>query len=187
MTTIACKDGVMACDSCWTDTNGMIGTSKNKITRLKSGALLGEAGDNDSRAVQALLQNVKSFDQMPTAKEIANCEVEYAAIILFPSGEMAQVSIERDARSWTDYIANTFPTNRGCSAVGSGSELAVGCMIAGKSARQAVALACGWDPHSKLPVHTMECVPVKTPARRSTKSKTKVRKASSSQPSKAAQ
>lgn len=186
MTTIACKDGVMACDSCWTDCNDMIGTSKNKITRLKSGALLGEAGDNDSRAVQALLQNVKNFEQMPSAKEIANCEVDYSAIILFPNGEVAQISIERQHTAWETYVANAFPTNRACTAVGSGGHIAVGCMISGKTAREAVALTCGWDPHSKLPVHTMEC-DVKTPARRSTKSKTKARKASSSPPSKAAQ
>ena len=67
MTTIACKDGVMACDSCWTDANWLHSTTLTKIIRLKSGALLGEAGDNDSRAVVKLLQNCKKFDQVPTA------------------------------------------------------------------------------------------------------------------------
>lgn len=189
MTTIACKDGVMACDSCWTDSNDMIGTSKNKIIRLKSGALLGEAGDNDSRAVQSLLQNVKNFEQMPSAIDLAKCEVDYQAVVLFPNGEMAQIMIERQHTAWETYVANAFPTNRSCTAVGSGAHIAVGCMIAGKSAREAVALTCGWDRNSKLPVHTMECAwkPVKTPARRNTRSKTKVRRASSSRPSKAAQ
>lgn len=168
MTTIACKDGIMACDSCWTDSSDMISTSKNKIVRLKSGALLGEAGDNDSRAVQALLQNVKNFDQMPFAREFAKCEVDYSGLILFPNGEMAQITIERQNTSWDTYVANAFPANRGCSAVGSGSHLAVGAMISGKSARQAVAIACNWDPRSKLPVHTMQCEGRKPRAKRVT-------------------
>jgi hypothetical protein len=153
MTTIACKNGVMACDSCWTDTNWLVGTSKNKITKLKSGALLGEAGDNDSRAIVKLLQNVKTFAQMPTALELAECAVDYAAIILFPGGEMAQIAIERYGDGQMSYVANAWPVNRGLSAVGSGAAVAIGAMAAGKTAGQAVAISCAWDPNSKLPVH----------------------------------
>lgn len=153
MTTIACKDRIMACDSCWTDSNSLVGTSKNKIVKLKSGALLGEAGDNDSRAVVKLLQNVKNFDQMPTALELAACCVDYAAVILFPNGDMAQIAIERDKTVEMAYIAGAWPVNRGMTAVGSGAEVAIGAMAAGKSASQAVAIACQWDPNSKLPVH----------------------------------
>ncbi len=154
MTTIACKNGVMACDSCWTDSNWLVGTSKNKITKLKSGALLGEAGDNDSRAVVKLLQGVKSFAQMPPALDLAACAVDYAAIILFSTGEMAQVSIDRHGSEGSmAYVANAWPVNRGMSAVGSGAAVAIGAMAAGKTASQAVAIACAWDPNSKLPVH----------------------------------
>lgn len=153
MTTIACKNGVIACDSCWTDSNWLVGTSKNKITKLKSGALLGEAGDNDSRAVVKMLQSVKSFAQMPAALELAGCAVDYAAIILFPSGEMAQIAIERHGDGEMSYVANAWPVNRGMSAVGSGAAVAIGAMAAGKTAGQAVAIACAWDPNSKLPVH----------------------------------
>lgn len=126
-----------------------------KVTRLKSGALLGEAGDNDSRAVVKLLQNCKTFDQMPSALELAECRLEYAAIILFPNGEMAQVIID-EIEPGKVYIGSAFKVNRGCTAVGSGADLAVGAMRSGKSAREAVAIACGEDPNSKLPVHTYE-------------------------------
>jgi hypothetical protein len=153
MTTIACKDRIMACDSCWTDSNWLVGTSKNKITKLKSGALLGEAGDNDSRAVQKLLQNVKNFSQMPSALELAACCVDYAGIILFQNGEMAQVEIDRRGGDSVCYVANAWPVNRGMTAVGSGAAVAIGAMAAGKTAAQAVAIACAWDPNSKLPVH----------------------------------
>lgn len=155
MTTIACKDGTMACDSCWTDSNDVQGTSLTKIIRLKSGALLGEAGDNDSRAVVKLLQSVKNFDQMPTALELAACCVDYLAIILFANGSMAQISITRCGEAGEmSYVAGAWPVNRGCTAVGSGAQLAIGAMKAGKTAREAVMVSCDSDPNSKLPVHT---------------------------------
>lgn len=157
MTTIACKDGVMACDSCWTDGNGIFGTSMNKVVRLKSGALLGEAGDNDSRAVVKILQNVKSFEGMPTALELAACCVDYAAVILFPNGEMAQISITHyNENGEFSFKADAWPVNRGCTAVGSGALIAWGAMRAGKTAREAVAIACEGDINSKLPVHSSE-------------------------------
>lgn len=155
MTTIACKDGVMACDSCWTDGSGLFGTSMNKIVRLKSGALLGEAGDNDSRAVVRILQGVKTFDQMPTALELAACAVDYAAVILFPNGDMAQISITHyNDNGEFSFKADAWPVNRGLTAVGSGGHIAWGAMRAGKTAREAVAIACDGDPGSKLPVHS---------------------------------
>lgn len=160
MTTIACKDRTMACDSCWTDSNWLVGTSRNKIIKLKSGALLGEAGDNDTRAVVKLLQGVKNFGQLPTARELAECAVDYTAIILFPSGEMAQISIERHAESSMSYVANAWPVNRGMSSVGTGAAVAIGAMASGKTASQAVAIACSWDPNSKMPVHE-EALPPK--------------------------
>lgn len=171
----------MACDSCWTDVNGYAGTLKNKITRLKSGALLGEAGDNDSRAVADLLQKVKSFAHMPTAKELAACQVDYAAIILFPDGDMAQISIEKEGTSETSYKAQAYPVNRGMSAVGSGGPLALGYMGADKTAAEAVAFATEWDRNSMLPVHDFTC---QTPASRpDTKSRRSVRTGPTSKPS----
>lgn len=163
MTTIACKDGHMASDSCWTDTNAVAGTLKNKITRLRSGALLGEAGDNDSRACVKALQNVKSFDQMPTAKKLAACQVDYAAIMLFPDGTMAQIAIEKEGTSQDSYKAQAFPVNRGMTAVGSGATLAIGFMGAGKSAAEAVAFAAEWDNATRLPVHDFTCQPQEVP------------------------
>lgn len=159
MTCIAVKDGVMSSDSCWTDSNELFGTSMNKIIRLKSGALLGEAGDNDSRAVVKILQNVKCFEQMPTALELADCKVDYAAVILFPNGEMAQISISLDQTVEEAYHAGTWIVNRGSTAVGSGAEIAVGAMRAGKSSREAVAIACEVVPSCKLPVHSYEIEP----------------------------
>lgn len=174
----------MACDSCWTDTNWVAGTLKNKITRLKSGALLGEAGDNDSRAVVKVLQHVKSFAHMPTAKTLAACQVDYAAIVLFPDGDMAQITIEKEGTTQDSYKAQAFPVNRGMTAVGSGAQLALGFMGADKSAAEAVAFAAEWDPNSKAPVHDFTCQPPAsrqdTTSRQSTRTKTKSKPSSGS-------
>lgn len=145
----------MACDSSWTDSSDLFGTSMNKIIRLKSGALLGEAGDNDSRHLVKMLQGVKTFEQMPSALELAACCIDYAAVILFPNGDMAQISITRyNDNGEMAYCAGAWPVNRGCTAVGSGGHVAVGAMRAGKGAREAVEIACEVDNNSRRPVHS---------------------------------
>lgn len=155
----------MACDSAWSDESGTIQTYANKITRLKSGALLGESGDNDSRHVQQLLANVKSFAKMPMSKELGELKIDYTGLIVFPNGEIAKINVSHEAheRGW---CGQAWKVNRGVAACGSGGDIALGCMSAGKSAREAVALACRFDPHSRLPVHV---VPLIKPARTSAK------------------
>lgn len=153
MTTVAYKSGVMACDSAWTGCGGdAVVTLLNKITRLSSGALIGEAGDNDSRVVRTLLDKIKCFDKMPTAQDLANTRTDYHAIIAFMNGEVAEVLIEYcdTAKEWR---GQTYKINRGIAAVGSGSHLALGFMGAGRSANEAVNFACAWDRNSQLPVH----------------------------------
>lgn len=160
MTTIAYKDGVMACDSMWTDFNGYPSTFLTKITRLKSGALVGGAGDNDDRAVIKLLDRVHSFDQMPSALDLANTRVDYAGIIVFVRGkiEVAQISIEFDEKrgGWN---AMTWPITT-YTAIGTGSGPALGAMAAGAAARRAVEIAVRLDPNCRGPVHS---VPLREP------------------------
>jgi len=170
MTTIAVKDGWMACDSCWTDANWLHGTSLTKITRLKSGALLGEAGDNDSRAVVKLLQSVKTFDQMPAALELAATKVDCASLLMFPNGDVAMITIDLQENT-SDLIhkAGAWLVNRGGAAVGTGAAVAIGAMDAGKSAREAVEIACRRDPNSKAPVHSVALKPSPTKPKRAPK------------------
>lgn len=143
----------MACDSAWTNYSGCVLTSLNKLIRLSSGAVIGEAGDNDSRAVVALLDKVRTFSKMPSAKELAETHVDYAALIAFPNGEVAEISIEHIKSGWS---AGVHKVNRGIAAVGTGGEIALGAMAAGKTAAEAVAISCQFDPHSRPPVHVLE-------------------------------
>lgn len=156
----------MACDSATTDDSNAVVSLGNKVLRLKSGALLGEAGDADSRAMVRLLQKVRSFDDVPLALELAACKIDYSGILLFPDGTMAYVGIEHTGDV---YHAQAWPINRGISAVGSGALFALGAMAGGKTAAEAVSLACDWDANTKGPVYDFTCQP--QAARRSTKSR----------------
>ncbi|MGP1667415.1 MAG: hypothetical protein ACTS5I_16215, partial [Rhodanobacter sp.] len=80
MTTLAFRDGVMACDSQWTVGN-IRGVHRTKIRRLKSGALLGFAGENDSRALERLLENAKSPKQLPMPKALHELKQDLHGLI----------------------------------------------------------------------------------------------------------
>lgn len=154
MTTIAMKDGIMACDSAWQDVNGGLATSMTKIVRLPSGALLGGAGAADDRAVVKILEKCKTFAQLPTAKELADTEVDYHGLIAFPNGTVAQIEVEMDDKHGR-WSASAHPVNVGGTSVGSGSGYAIGAMDAGATAKRAVECAIKRDPQSRGPVHVV--------------------------------
>ena len=156
MTSIAYKKGYMACDSCWTDGGSHIQqTSLIKIIRLSSGALLGSAGDNDCRAIYTLLDKVKSFDKLPTTQQLSETKCDYSGILVFKNGEAVIIEVDQPETEDGVWKAAVYKANRGCAAVGTGAELAIGAMEAGCSAANAVAIACRWDVNSKVPVHTI--------------------------------
>lgn len=158
MTTIAYKDGIMACDSCWTG-DEMQETSQSKIVRLSSGALLGGSGDNDSREIHQLLDKVKTAKQLPQRTQLAALRVSFSGLLVLRSGAVFKISADFGEKE-TDSDYGIWPVGRrGMAAAGSGGHLAIGAMAAGKSAREAVAIACGWDINSRLPVHALELKP----------------------------
>lgn len=154
MTTIAYKSGVLACDSCWTG-DDMHETSQTKIIRLSSGALLGGSGDNDSREIHALLDKVKSAKQLPTRTQLAAMRASFSGLLVLPNGSVFKIAADfGEKEAGSDY--GVWPVGRrGIAAAGSGGHLAVGAMAAGKSAPEAVAIACAWDINSRLPVHSV--------------------------------
>jgi ATP-dependent protease HslVU (ClpYQ) peptidase subunit len=158
MTTCAYKDGVLATDSCWTwgDTQT---TSLIKVRRLSSGALLGGAGDNDDRAVVALLDKIKTFERLPSKAELAATRTRFAGLLVLPRGKVVMIDIEPMDEGYNHYDAQVWEANRGFAAIGSGSHYALGAMAAGKGAKEAVAIACRLDINSKPPVHSMALVP----------------------------
>jgi hypothetical protein len=93
MTTVAYKNGQMACDSCWSD-NCVRVVSAIKMRRLSSGALLGEAGDGDIRAVVELLDRAKSYKAMPTKEALEKTRTTFGGILVLPSAQAFLIDIE---------------------------------------------------------------------------------------------
>ncbi len=153
MTTIAYKAGQMACDSCW-DYNDIQEVSATKIKRLTSGALIGLSGDNDAREVYALFDKVKTEKHLPTRPQLALIRGEFGGILVLPSGRVYRLLMQFNETSKREDFG-IWEANRGLAACGSGAELAIGAMAAGKTAREAVALACRFDKNSRLPVHAV--------------------------------
>ena len=156
MTVVCYCNGVIASDSAITSDD--ICTAKvSKLRRLASGALFGYAGDSDVRAVIKLLDKIRDPDNIPTAKELADVHQEIDALIVFPRGGVAMVSIGHDkAQGWWGQASIE---NRGISAIGIGATFALGAMAAGKSAIEAVTITCQWVDGCRLPVHNLAIIP----------------------------
>jgi hypothetical protein len=158
LTTIAYRDGVMAGDSCW-QANNLQTTSMTKVTKLSSGSLFGAAGDGDIRALLTLLDKIRLLDRMPSRADLAALRCDVQAIWVFPQGQISMIAIAPgglDGDNLDHYDAQIWPANRGFAAVGTGAELAIGAMAAGKDARHAVGIACKFDINSRLPIHSVE-------------------------------
>jgi len=117
--------------------------------------LWGGAGDADDRAVIALLDNVKTFKQMPSARQLSEIAADICGILALPSGDAYSVDIEKHEAA-TAWSAQLFPVGRyGYIACGSGRDFALGAMASGKTALEAVNIACKFDIHSRPPVHQL--------------------------------
>lgn len=158
MTTIAFRDGVIACDSCWSYQGG-IDTLSSKIMRLKSGALLGQAGANDARPLVALLQQVKTIRSLPSYEVLLNIRCEFEGLLVFPRGKMVKIATTfRSPENWTDDgdDLGIWEIEGDFAAIGSGAQFAIGAMEMNASARQAVRIACRRDMNTRTPVHTLQ-------------------------------
>lgn len=151
MTTIAYTKGVMACDSCWTEGSVQV-VSASKITRLTSGALLGQAGDNDAREIEDFLDKIKSERYIPKRRALLDLRVNFAGVWVLPNGSMYKVCCRENPSDYDDEVG-FWRVNFPYAAAGSGKEFALGAMAAGRTAAEAVIIACKHDINSRPPVH----------------------------------
>lgn len=152
MTCIAYTKGVLAADTRATDTDGMVLKSK-KIEHLKNGTVVGCAGDSDARDVLDLLGKA-TLTKWPTKNALAKTETVFQGIWVFPEDDKVFiVEIELLDGKWTAEIR---PLLDACASVGSGSRYAMGAMLAGKSAVDAVKIACRLDSSCGLPVESFK-------------------------------
>lgn len=170
MTVIAYRNGRMACDSlCAEPNSGAVWFKGNKIFRTKSGALVGCSGQADSRAIVTLLNNIKTGRQMPTAHEFAETKVESenGILIVLPDGEVwcACITFDSEGQEWSADCCRITGLG-GFAAAGCGAREALVAMRCGKSAREAVALACEYNSHCRPPIYEELLNPVPKPKRK---------------------
>lgn len=147
----------MACDSAWTY-GGTIDTLTTKITRLSSGGLFGTAGQNDSRSIIALLDKVKTPAQLPTYETIMTFRADVLGLLVLPKGRVYKIATTiTSPENWNEDMGDfgLWEITGPFAAVGSGADMALVAMDCGKAARDAVRIACKYDPNSRPPIHTM--------------------------------
>lgn len=175
MTVITWRAGIMACDSCWCYGDTQV-ASLIKITRLSSGALLGQAGDNDARAIIELLDKIKDPKKLPTRLDLARTLTDFYGLLALPKGGVYVISSGPvDQAGWPssdheDYGVWSATSMGGYAAVGSGADHALAAMDAGASAKEAVQIACRRNISCRSPVHVVKLNPgVMTPKKVRTK------------------
>lgn len=159
MTVIAYKDGVMACDSAWSEDSQLLITRATKIFRLPSGALIGEAGGNDTRAFHDLLKNVKTPRQLPSRMQLMALQMDYTAILVLPKGRVFQVEVVEPEEHKSHWQAGVYEITEGFHAIGSGHEHAITALECKRSAREAVYAAIRRNNQCRPPVHQLELNP----------------------------
>lgn len=170
MTAIAWRNGVMACDSCWTYGDTQV-ASMSKISRLSSGALLGQAGDNDARALVTLLDKIRDPAKLPTREELAVTHVSFLGLLALPRGGVYCIAAGPvDEMGWAkdddDDLGVWLATSMGgYASVGSGSDVALAAMDCNASAIRAVEIACRRNINCRLPVHAIHLFDTKHPRR----------------------
>lgn len=139
MTTIAYRAGVLAGDSQATDDQVW---QTNKVERIGTSAgelLVGWCGD-----VHASLVFVEWLKNDQSRKPDLSNE-DFEAIVVAKTG---RVTI------WNQSLVSWRPKGK-FFAIGSGAQSAMGAMHAGKSAIEAVKIACKVDPYTRGPVRSL--------------------------------
>lgn len=140
MTTIAYKDGILAADTCVTDSGAICGTA-TKLARAPNGAIAGASG-NLASCAKFLSWFARDFGMV---EKVAKIEGNSAALIIDKDGTVHTLDAGYPA----------FIINAPFHAIGSGSRIALGAMAAGASAEEAVRIACGIDDGTREPVETL--------------------------------
>lgn len=157
MTTIAYRNGLMAADSACSDEDKTLSFRTQKIYRLKSGGLLGAAGDADCRQLIDLLEDIKSPSKLPSRPDIIKLFLDFDAILVLPKGKVFNVFLDAPDPDQANgrWDGGLYEIPDSYFAVGSGGTLALAAMDAGASARDAVLVACKRDFHTRPPVHVV--------------------------------
>lgn len=158
MTTIAYRDGTIACDSQLTDEIGTRSARAKKIRKLRDGSLIGVCGS--WAPAYRLMQALDEHGELTPAM-IESCKGAFALHI---RTDKSAWMIEGGKRGGHAPLLGPY------FAEGSGSIAALAAFKMGATAAQAVQIAAELDTCSSLPIFTEKLgEPVKKPRRKRVK------------------
>lgn len=176
MTVVAFDSKSIASDSLVTGTDGHIYGKAKKLFRLKSGGILGTAGDVDCRALMALLDGVKDYDDLPSKQELEATRTEFTGLLWLPNKKMVEIGITADQEA--RFFAYVMEINERYAAIGHGEQYARAILSSGGSSKDAVkaairhSSACG-GPIQEMKLGDMPKPPPKPKNLQQSKSKKK--------------
>lgn len=142
MTTIAYKNSIMAADSACFDSSLYQGEVE-KLWMIPPIGLIGCSGE-----IGAMIQFVEWLqdDSEKKRKPDLPDDCDFEGILVNPDGDV----VHYDRHLVPIRVANEF------HAIGSGRKLALGAMMAGASAEEAVKIACHYDMVTREPVRMIQ-------------------------------
>lgn len=148
MTAIAWDGKEMCSDSLEAFNTGEVLGYTQKLFRLRSGGILGTAGDGDCREVIELFQDVETQKDLPSKKDMIKTGTNFEGLLWLPDRTMNYVSISWDADA-KGYEAGISGVLGKMAVAGCGGPYALGVMKAGGTARDGIKaavkshIACG--------------------------------------------
>lgn len=154
MTVLAWDGKNMCSDSLATADGKRWGRSK-KLHRLKSGAILGTAGDCDSRAVNELLDLCETEADLPSSADLRKTRTIFGGLLWLPDRTLWVIDIDQDEYDADVWYAQINQCLEKYAVHGSGYLEAETVLRLGMSAEEAVKAAIKSDIHCGGPVQKM--------------------------------
>lgn len=155
MTCIVWDGKTLAADSLEAFENGIRLGNCKKIFRLKSGGMIGTAGDSDARAIIALVENIKDENDLPSKAELEATKVDGEFLLVLPDKSVFMIICNALGDARERFMGSVLPV-KGPIAVGHGEDYARAAMAMGASAADAVKTACKFSLFCGLPVQSMK-------------------------------
>jgi hypothetical protein len=108
--------------------------------------------------VNALVDKAKTPAQLPCYETLMSIRADVLGLLVLPKGRVYKVATTIiSPENWEEGMGEfgLWEITGPFSAVGSGSDMALVAMECGKAAKEAVRIACKYDPNSRGPIHVM--------------------------------
>lgn len=144
MTCIAFDGKQMVSDSLQTDDSMRLGPCK-KLYKMKSGAILGTAGDADARELISLFDACETEVDLPSKLALMMTRTDFEGLLWLPDRTLWSVNTKREEDDITVWDASIFEIKEKVAVAGSGGKYALGVLDHGGTAVEAVKVAIKRD------------------------------------------